>query len=114
MTNPQLFPPAITDLGPTNPDRLVRRTDPDTSRLAANAASSRSPTQRTQVWQALLELGNATDYELSRHLSILRSSAAKRRQELTDVGLVEDTGLRRPTDTDSPAIVWRPCLPEAF
>jgi len=39
---------------------------------------------------------------------LLRSSAGKRRQELTDLGLVEATDERRRTDTGSLAVVWRP------
>lgn len=114
MRHPSLFNFDISDLGPTPATRLVRRTDHETSRLAATAASRRSPSQRSRVWQALLQLQEATDYEIAEHLGILRSSAAKRRQELTDAGLVEDTGKTRPTDTGSPAVVWRPSSSEVF
>lgn len=85
-----------------------RPTDPETSHLAADAARKRGPSQRGRVWDALLQLGNATDYELAQKAGILRTSAAKRRQELQALGLVEPTTLRRLTDTGSPAVVWRP------
>lgn len=90
-----------------DPARLTRSTDPDTAREAAGNASRRGPSQRRRVWEALKKLGNATDYELAQHLGILRSSAAKRRQELVDRGLVTATPFRRLTDTGSSAVVWR-------
>ena len=90
-----------------DPTRLVRTQDPDTSRQAAESASRRGPTQRRQVWEALKKLGGATDYEISLECGILRSSAAKRRQELQDLGYVIETPFRRKTDTGSAAIVWR-------
>jgi len=89
--------------------RLARTTDPDTSHSAAKSASVRGPNQRIKVWDALNFLGEATDFELSEYLGILRSSAGKRRQELTELGLVEATDFRRPTDTGAMSIVWRPC-----
>ena len=89
------------------PTRLVRATDPDTSHEAAKKASKRGPSQRLKIWEALQALGQATDYELSEYAHVLRSSAGKRRQELTDLGFVEATLLRRATDTGSLAIVWQ-------
>lgn len=98
--------PVPTDLT-IPPTRLSRSTDPDTSHKAAESASRRGPTQRRQVWEALQNLGGATDYELSLACGILRSSAAKRRQELQDLGHVIPTDQRRKTDTGTDAIVWR-------
>jgi hypothetical protein len=89
------------------PTRLARTQDPETSRKAAENASRRGPSQRRRVWEALKKLGGATDYELSVEVGILRSSAAKRRQELVDLGHVVETPLRRKTDTGTDAIVWR-------
>jgi hypothetical protein len=114
MNQPQLWHPSLSDLAATPAARLARRTDKETSRLAAEAASRRSPSQRSQVWQALLQLKEATDYEIAQHLGILRSSAAKRRQELCDAGLVEPTEQTRPTDTGSSAVVWRPSSSPIF
>ena len=93
-----------------NPTRLARTNDTDTAHEAASTASSRGPSQRERVWQALKERGDATDYELSLAVGILRSSAAKRRQELVDLGWVVATPFRRKTDTGSNAVVWRPSL----
>ena len=114
MNPPTLFATHLSDLGPTPADRLTRRTDPESSRLAATAASRRSPSQRSLVWHTLLKLEQATDYQIAQAANILRSSAAKRRQELCDAGLVEDSGLREPTDTGTLAIVWRPSSSEQF
>jgi hypothetical protein len=105
MENPSLFDPIREPVPET---KLVRSTDPETSRLAARAASRRGPNQRGIIWDALTQLGEATDYELSLATGLLRSSAAKRRQELTDLGYVTATGKTRKTDTGSDAIVWRP------
>lgn len=106
MTNhPSLFD---TDLGTVfSPTRLSRTTDPNTSIEAAKNASRRGPSQRRRVWEALQHLGGATDYEISIATNILRSSAAKRRQELQDLGYVVETTQRRKTDTGTLAIVWR-------
>lgn len=108
------FGPLVTWIKtPANPTqqipatRLVRTTDPDTSHLAAAAASKRGPSQRRKVWEALQRLGTATDFELAQATGILRSSAAKRRQELQTLGHVIETPQRRKTDTGTLAIVWR-------
>ena len=97
-----------------DPTRLVRTQDPDTSRKAAESASRRGPSQRRRVWEALKKLGGATDYELSVECGILRSSAAKRRQELVDLGHVIETPFRRKTDTGTEAIVWRCSLASSY
>ena len=97
-----------------DPTRLVRTQDPDTSRKAAESASRRGPSQRRRVWEALVKLGGATDYELSLECGILRSSAAKRRQELVDLGHVVETPFRRKTDTGTDAIVWRCSLASSY
>lgn len=103
--------PTLFDAMPVDtlisPTRLARTTDPDTSQQAARNASRRGPSQRMKVWTALQQLTTATDYELSIATGILRSSAAKRRQELADLGYVVATQQRRATDTGTMAIVWR-------
>ena len=87
-------------------EKLHRATDFDTARKAARSASKRGPSQRDKVLLALHDLKSATDYELGEHCGILRSSAAKRRQELQEMGLVKDSNERRKTDTGTLAIVW--------
>jgi len=103
---PSLFDPMPLDTI-ISATRLVRTNDPHTSHETAVDASRRGPSQRRRVWEALKHLGDATDFELSEHLGILRGSAAKRRQELVDLGHVVETPFKRKTDTGSMAIVWR-------
>ena len=110
---PSLFDPMPIDTT-IPPTRLVRTNDPHTSHEAASSASRRGPSQRRRVWESLKRLGDATDYELSIDTNILRSSAAKRRQELVDLGHVVATPFRRKTDTGTMAIVWRPSLVSSF
>ena len=105
-TNQFGTPKAVTATTPAK--KLARTNDRPTSKWAAEAASSRSGGQRMRVWTALNQLGTATDFEIADHLGILRTSAAKRRQELTEAGLVVDSGRRRQTDTGTMAIVWCP------
>ena len=88
-------------------EKLHRATDFDTARKAARKASKRGPNQRDKVLLALHDLGAATDYEIGEHCGILRSSAAKRRQELVEMGLVTDANERRKTDTGTLAIVGK-------
>jgi hypothetical protein len=82
----------------------------DTLIDASRLVRTNDPSQRRRVWEALNKLGDATDYELSIETGILRSSAAKRRQELVDLGHVVATPFRRKTDTGSNAVVWRVSL----
>lgn len=84
----------------------VRRKDPETSRAAAAALTpGRLSSHR---WAALVALaqGPATDFELAQRTGIQQTSVGKRRLELARLGYVEDTGLRRPSPSGSPAIVW--------
>jgi hypothetical protein len=111
--HPSLFDPMPIDTL-IDASRLVRTNDPHTSHEAASNASRRGPSQRRRVWESLKRLGDATDYELSIETGILRSSAAKRRQELVDLGHVVDTPFRRKTDTGTMAIVWRPSLSSPY
>jgi hypothetical protein len=48
-----------------------------------------------------------TDFQLATLVDRKQTSAGKRRGELRDKRLIEATALRRPSDTGSPAIVWR-------
>lgn len=86
----------------------ARTTDPATSHQAAAANTEVRGRQRVQVMQYLKAQGakGATDFEISQGTGLLRSSASKRRGELTAAGLVSKTAQRRKTDTNSTAIVW--------
>lgn len=67
---------------------------------------------RRLVLAALADYGPMTDFDLaariSRHLgrTVKQTSVGKRRGELRDMGLVEDTHRKGRSDTDSPCIVW--------
>lgn len=82
--------------------------DPPTAWQASVLAALRAPTLRKRVLFCLCDLGEAggTDYEVSERLGIQRTSSGKRRLELQRIGLVEDSGHRRPTDCNVAAVVW--------
>ena len=88
----------------------VRASDPATSKAAAESVAPRSGTQRYRVLNALVRFHRQgmTDAELATFLAMHPGSAAKRRGELADVGLVEDSGERRETPHGCMAIVWKP------
>lgn len=93
----------------SQPVAPARATDPDTSQQAASANQEIRGAQRIRVFRYLESAGaqGATDYEIGVALSILRTSAGKRRKELCDLGHVEDSVMRRRTDSSSSATVWR-------
>jgi hypothetical protein len=85
----------------------------DTEISSATLVAPRSGTQRAAVLEHYQRVGErgATDYET---WVALRPKCARphvtgtRREELIRDGWkIADTGERRPTDTGSPAIVWR-------
>lgn len=86
----------------------ARNTDPDTSHKAAN----RHPQKRARdrVWVLLAHQEHPTgltDFELAALVGRQQTSAGKRRGELRDEGLIEETWMRRPAPSGSPAIVWK-------
>lgn len=48
-----------------------------------------------------------TDFELAAIVKLKQTSCGVRRSELVHAGLIEDSGLRRPSDTGTPSIVWK-------
>jgi hypothetical protein len=80
----------------------------DTSRAAAESVGGKLSELRQQVYDFISSRGEngATDHEIHLECGLRRYTAAPRRRELFLAGLVEDSGLRRPTDTGSPAKVW--------
>jgi len=85
----------------------VRSTDPETSFLAALGVHQ--PTDRVRALTALRRAGmdGLTDFELAAEIGRQQTSAGKRRGELCTLGLVRDSGRRRPAPSGSLAIVWR-------
>lgn len=85
----------------------ARQADPDTSWAAAFARLGGKATDRRAVLVALcLAPDGLTDFELGALVQRQQTSAGKRRGELRDMGLVQDSGLRRPAPSGASAIVW--------
>jgi hypothetical protein len=98
--------PSLFDV--PSPYRSARFTDPETSRRAAADAARSAATHRTRALETLrAHHGGLTDFELAALLGVAQTSIGKRRGELRDAGLVEDSGVRRPAPSGSAAIVWR-------
>lgn len=89
-----------------NTEGRSRRGSPETSRQAAKANAVRSGTQRAAVLEAIVA-HPGTDDEVAQRTQLYRYSAAPRRNELAELGLVEDSGVRRRTGRGSDAVVWR-------
>jgi hypothetical protein len=88
---------------------LHRATDPETSRLAAAAATERLTEHQWLVLAALVEAGRAglLDHEHESRSGLLQDSAGSRRKQLERLGLCEPTGERRLTPRGSYAAVHR-------
>lgn len=93
-------------------NRSARRSDPETSRLAAERAGR----GRRHGWGLVLQhlaAGAKTDFELADATGIAQTSIGKRRGECRDEGWVEAAtdavGMKitRPAPIGSPSIVWR-------
>ncbi len=85
----------------------VRAADPDTSWEAAFAhLSVRSHDRRAALKLHAIWNDGLTDFELGDLMGRQQTSAGKRRGELRDMGLVSDSGRRRPAPSGSNAIVW--------
>lgn len=85
-----------------------RATDPQTSHEAAEA----HPLIRSRDRMAALRAHAAnprglTDHELADLMQRQQTSAGKRRGELRDIGMIEQTDERRAAPSGSSAIVWR-------
>lgn len=89
--------------------QLHRKTDPETSRLAAAAIEPQLNSLQEIVLYAL-KFCPMTDEEL-RDLPVFRkfsdSTARGRRSELTEMELVEDSGVRRKNRRGNLMIVWK-------
>jgi hypothetical protein len=85
----------------------ARNDDPDTSQLAAKRTPNiRARDRMLVLTEHLAHPFGLTDFELAANLNRQQTSLGKRRGELRDIGLIEDTGRRRPAPSGSPAIVW--------
>lgn len=81
----------------------VRRTDPSTSRVAAARVAFKTGALKHRILRYLAAQGanGANDWELHVHCDPTGRvhSAATRRKELAELGLVRTTAIERPTDT---------------
>ncbi len=85
----------------------ARHSDPDTSHKAAKRAPNiRARDRMLVLYEHLKYPHGLTDFELAANLHRQQTSLGKRRGELRDMGLIFDTGRRRPAPSGSPAIVW--------
>ena len=91
-----------------DPTPTARRTDPETSHLAANrAANGNARTNRVLALETLQSHpGGLTDFELAHFTGVAQTSIGVRRGELVRQGLARKTDKRRPSPSGSPAIVW--------
>lgn len=83
----------------------VRRGHHDTEAQAAAEAMVHASRTCALVLEALRRWGPMTDEQLREVTGI--HSARRRRADLKNAGMVEDTGERRPTRQGKPSIVWR-------
>jgi hypothetical protein len=85
----------------------VRWSDPDTSWQAAFRDLQRRAGDRLRALQIhYTKPQGLTDYELAERMIRQQNSAGKRRGELRDLGLIEESPNRRPAPSGSPTIVW--------
>lgn len=79
-----------------------------TTLSARDHIAPKRPTLRQQVLDYIANLHEfgATDEEIQRHLEMAGSTQRPRRQELQEMGLLKDSGMRRKTLAGRDAIVW--------
>lgn len=81
---------------------------PGTSNAAARQIAGHSAQQRAEVLAVIVRAGafGATDAEVEQATGIRAQSVSPRRGELRKLGLIVDSGQRRPTPRGRPAAVW--------
>lgn len=81
----------------------------DTSRAAAAKVTLTIALRQSIVLAALKRIGPSTGDELMAHLKTTNPNAVRPRlTELRKLGMIRDTGARRPTPSGGTAIVWEP------
>jgi hypothetical protein len=78
----------------------------DTSRAAARWIEPKRPNLRVRVYAVIKRYGSATDEEIQLETGLNPSTVRPRRVELVELGLVRDSGRRRPTRSGRRAVVW--------
>lgn len=79
-----------------------------TSQVAAHRIAGYAAKQRAEVFGVIVREGaeGATDAEIEAATGIRAQSVSPRRGELRALGLIVDSGKRRPTPSGRPAAVW--------
>lgn len=91
----------------TFPFPATRASDPDTSHMAARMTEPTAGTHRGRCLRLLQEHPEGlTDFDLARLTGLQQTSIGKRRGELRDAGMVQDSGRRRRAPSGALAIVW--------
>lgn len=89
------------------PAPTARASDPATSHTAAARASVRAATDRALVLRIHQQwTSGLTDFELAEMAGRQQTSLGVRRGELRKLGLIRDSGLKRPAPSGTPATVW--------
>lgn len=85
-----------------------RNAPPGTSEVAAARISGHAAAQRAAVLAVIVRAGayGATDAEIELVTGLRAQSVSPRRGELRTLGLIVDSGMRRPTPRGRPAAVW--------
>lgn len=89
--------------------KLVRSTDPDTSKMAAEEILDRVTDLQDKVLLYAWFRGSLgfTDEDMNEHFAARSSTYRTRRAELTAKGKIIDSGLRRTLQSGRKGIVWR-------
>ncbi len=85
----------------------VRTTDPITSDMAAATLKADRSLHRWRALEALAKHGPSTDFQLADYTKLQQNSIGKRRKELCDKKLAEDSGKKGKSTTGSAAIIWQ-------
>lgn len=108
MAEQKLFDPDATPT-PADLKRMFRKNNPETSKQAAKKVLAKVGTQKYVVLQAFKERfpQGFTDEELIDYCDLRLDNARKRRVDLYNDGIVENSGKTRLTSSGCQAIVWR-------
>lgn len=79
----------------------------ETSREAAEEMKPHASRLALQVLRLIRERRGATCAEIESAMGLAHQTASARIWELAGMGLIEDSGARRPTPSGRRAIVWR-------
>ena len=115
MSDPTLFDTIDEWVAPVVPIAHARHTDPQTSHQAA-ASVTRITDTRQAILDAYRLRGPMPDFDLEEYYGQVwqmhrwprqsPSGIRSRRAELTDLGLIIDSGRRTVTPSGRPCIVW--------